>query len=138
MFDVDAKDGVDDEPVVDLNDPVQQQEATADYNMDEFEEEPLVPLSQIELDSNSERSVDNDDYELDAVVPDGNEGKFDMSQPSMAHLDRSWDAWGAVNAENIIPRHRNNRYGRGRNDVIEPGFQDLVRSVERKHNRDRV
>ena len=138
MFDVDDNEGVNDERVVDLNDPVQQQEVHDDYNMNEFEEDPLVPLSQIELESDSDKSVDGDDYELDAAVQEENEHEFDMSQLSWAHLNRSWDAWGGINAENIIPRHGNTRYDRGRNDVIEPGFQDLVRSVERKQNRDRV
>ena len=117
---------------------MQEQEVNEDYDMNEFEREPVVPLSQIDLAMDSDESVVADDHELDAVVPDGHEDEFDMSQPSMSHLNRSWNAWGAVNEENIIPRHRNNRYGRGRNDVIEPGFEELVRSVERKENRDRV
>ena len=137
MFGDDDIKGVNGDHVVDQNDQVQEQEVNDDYDMNEFEQEPVVPLSQIELEMDSDESVAGDDHELDSVVADGHEEEFDMSQPSMSHLNRSWNAWGAVNEENIIPRHRNNRYGRGRNDVIEPGFEDLVRSVERKESRDR-
>ena len=49
MFDVDDNEGVNDERVVDLNDPVQQQEVDDDYNMNEFEEDPLVPLHKSNL-----------------------------------------------------------------------------------------
>jgi hypothetical protein len=49
MFDVDDNEGVNDERVVDLNDPVQQQDVDDDYNMNEFEEDPLVPLHKSNL-----------------------------------------------------------------------------------------
>ena len=49
MFDVDDNEGVNDERVVDLNDHVRQQEVDDDYNMNEFEEDPLVPLHKSNL-----------------------------------------------------------------------------------------
>ena len=49
MFDVDDNEGVNDERVVDLNDHVRQQEVDDDYNMNEFEEDPLVPLQKSNL-----------------------------------------------------------------------------------------
>lgn len=118
-----------------VNDEVAQEREDASYSMADYEIEDDIPLSPIDYVTDSDVPgpfADNDDGD---VVPDGHEDEFDLSQPSQTHLNRSWDSWGTVHSENILSRNRVHRYRRGRNDVIEPGIEELFRRVERKRNR---
>ena len=132
IFNDDVKDGVDGVVSDSDTDSVQEQEVQEEYNMSEFELEPAEPLSQIDNCSDPEENVSPDiNVDVD-LEPDGNADEFNLSQPLNEHLNRSWGSWGNVSAENIVSRHRNNRFGRGRYDRNEPGWDDIVRRMERR------
>jgi len=50
------------------------------------------------------------------------------------HLNRSWNSWGTIHRENVLPQRRHARFGRGRRDRTEPGWEDILRAIERKEN----
>ena len=61
-------------------------------------------------------------------------GDYSSIGVSNHHLNRGWHSWGTIHRENVLPERPHARYGRGRRDRTEPGWEDMLRRIERKEN----
>jgi len=116
---------------------------SSDLDMDEYNADDTRPMSPIiancgaSLDSSksSYNIIQSDDDNPEILNDTSLDGSFGGG--SQHHLNRSWNTWGTINTENVLPQRPHARVGRGRRDRSEPGWEDLVRRLERKDNQRR-
>ena len=108
-------------------------DSDVNFDMEVFENGDS-PLSSVNGDDDDVPDyVSGLDSPVDMVDDNADLSELNISQPSQHHHDRSWASWGNVSNENILPIHRNHRYGRGLpRDRHEPGWERLVKQCEGK------
>lgn len=113
---------------------------SSDLDMNEFCADDDKSLSSIGQNSGSlsdcSKSSYHTSYSDNEQVEDLNDASLDGSfgGGSQHHLNRSWNAWGTIHNENVLPQRPHARFGRGRRDRSEPGWEDMLKMIERKEN----